>query len=125
MYLIDTNIVIYSSQSAYSYLRELINDAGSSVSDITRLETLGYHQLDKQDLEYFASVFAITTIYPVYPWIVDMAIQLRSQRKMKTGDSLIAGTALAYHLDLYTHNVADFKGIEGLRVVDPLIGPVA
>jgi len=31
-----------------------------------------------------------------------------------------AATALVHDLDLYTHNVSDFAGIEGLRVVDPI-----
>lgn len=53
--------------------------------------------------------------------IIEIAIQLKQSRKMSLGDSVIAATALIHDLELYTHNVSDFAGIEGLRIVDPIL----
>ncbi|NQZ10542.1 MAG: hypothetical protein HRT35_25595 [Algicola sp.] len=46
--------------------------------------------------------------------------ELRQQRKMSLGDAIIAATALEHHQTVVTHNVKDFEGIEGLKVVDPI-----
>ncbi len=39
---------------------------------------------------------------------------------MKLGDALIAATALVHGVELVTRNTADFSGIAGLRVINPL-----
>lgn len=39
---------------------------------------------------------------------------------MSLGDSIIAATALVNSFELYTHNVADFVGISGLKIIDPI-----
>lgn len=39
--------------------------------------------------------------------------------KTKLPDAIIAATALVYDLILITRNTADFKSIDGLKVVDP------
>jgi len=38
---------------------------------------------------------------------------------IKLADAVIAATAVVHNLKLATRNVGDFKGIEGLRVVNP------
>ena len=52
--------------------------------------------------------------------IADRAVQLRQQRRMSLGDSLIAATALVHGEPLVTHNLSDFNWIEGLELIDPL-----
>lgn len=50
-----------------------------------------------------------------------VAAALRSSGRKPTArayDALIAATAIANELPLYTSNAADFEGIEGLTVVD-------
>ena len=39
---------------------------------------------------------------------------------MSLGDSIIAATALCHRLRLATNNTADFKGIPGLELFNPL-----
>jgi len=41
----------------------------------------------------------------------------RRHRMIETADAWIAATALAYQLELVTHNPADFAGIAGLGVI--------
>ena len=51
--------------------------------------------------------------------MLDQAVKLRRQRKMKLGDSLVAGTALAHKFILVTRNTQDFDWIAGLELFDP------
>ncbi len=44
---------------------------------------------------------------------------IRRQHKIKLPDAIIAATALVYDLVLISRNIADFKNISGLLVVDP------
>lgn len=53
--------------------------------------------------------------------IITRAIQLKQIRRMSVGDAIIAATALVNDFDLYTHNVQDFRWIEGLNVIDPIV----
>jgi predicted nucleic acid-binding protein len=43
----------------------------------------------------------------------------RMYKKLKLGDAIIAATALEHNLALITRNIADFRNIAGLRVLDP------
>jgi len=44
---------------------------------------------------------------------------IRKAHKLKLPDAIIAATALVYDLTLLSRNLADFKNITGLKVVDP------
>lgn len=121
MYLIDSNLIIYSSQSQFSYLRPVITHPDASVSEITRLETLGFNRLDSRDEIYFQSLFSVIATQPITATIIDKAIELRQQRKMSVGDAIIAATAVLLNVELYTHNTQDFAWISDLTVIDPII----
>jgi predicted nucleic acid-binding protein len=58
---------------------------------------------------------------PIDEAVIDWAIELRQQFKMKSNDSIIAATALLHGMDIYTRNVDDFKNITGLHVVNPVL----
>jgi predicted nucleic acid-binding protein len=45
--------------------------------------------------------------------------KIRKSSRMKLPDAIIATTALVYSLTLVTRNVADFKNIDGLKLVNP------
>jgi predicted nucleic acid-binding protein len=51
--------------------------------------------------------------------IANKAIDLKREMNIKLADAVIAATAVVHNLKLATRNVGDFKGIEGLRVVNP------
>jgi toxin FitB len=120
MILLDSNIIIYSAQPAYAYLRPLVMNPDNAVSAFTTLEVLGFHRLLQIDQIYFQSVFALLNVKDISPIILSKAIELRQIRKISSGDALIAATALHFGVDLYTHNLMDFTWISGLNVVDPI-----
>ncbi|GHB59803.1 type II toxin-antitoxin system VapC family toxin [Persicitalea jodogahamensis] len=121
MYLIDSNLIIYSSQSKFAYLRPVILHAEATVSEISRLETLGYHKITPKDERYFNSLFSLTRTLEIDLFTINKAIDLRKTRKMSVADAIIAATALLNDCELYSHNVQDFSWIEGLRIVDPIL----
>jgi toxin FitB len=51
--------------------------------------------------------------------IVSSSIHLRQIRRIGLADAIIAATALVHSMPLVTRNVEDFKGIEGLEVINP------
>ena len=120
MKIFDSNLVIYSSLDKYQELRPLITASGVFVSAVTRVETLGYHQLAAEDKAYFEAFFETASIIPITDSVIDKATELRQQKKMSVGDAIIAATALLNDLELYTNNTKDFAHIAGLMVVNPL-----
>jgi predicted nucleic acid-binding protein len=84
------------------------------------LRFLGYHLLTQQDRSEFEEFFAAATVLPISDLVVSKAIELRQMRKIKLGDALIAGTAMAHGLTLVTKDTQDFKWINGLTLLDPL-----
>jgi predicted nucleic acid-binding protein len=119
--LLDSNIVIYAADPAYPHLEPWILAQSFFVSAITRVEVLGFPNLTPEDRRDFERFFARAPMLAVTDAVIEAAIALRQTRRMKLGDSLIAGTALTHQLPLATHNTADFNWIPGLTLVDPLV----
>ncbi len=117
--ILDSNILIYSVNPTYEYLLSYSDDksVSTSISLISKLETLGFHRLkahEKADLE---RLLASLVVHPVTPEIITEAIRLRQQRKRSLGDSIIAATALIYELPVLTNNTADFLDVAGIEVI--------
>ena len=58
-------------------------------------------------------------LYPVEENISNKAIELKRRAPIKLADSIIAATALLNNLKLATRNKEDFKGIDGLEIINP------
>ena len=104
----------------YADLRRFIAEHTPAVSAVSYVEVLGYHKLtdsERQDLEAF---FAAASVLPLSEAVLDRAVQLRQQRKMTLGDSLVAATALVHQLMLVTRNTDDFDWISNLVLLNPL-----
>lgn len=118
--LIDSNIVIYSAQPGYDTLTRWLQKKNIGISDITRIEVLGYFRLLLEDKVYFEKFFDKCDTFPITNTIVLEAISLKQQQKMSTGDAIIAATALVHKLPLVTANTKDFNLVKKLRVINPV-----
>jgi predicted nucleic acid-binding protein len=81
---------------------------------------LEFPRLTQSEKQYFENVFKILILMPINDRVIDKAIELRQQFKMKSNDSIIAATALLHEMVVYTRNVDDFKNITGLQIVNPI-----
>jgi len=120
MKLLDSNIIIYSAKKEYSYLRDIYKENKIFISEITRLEVLGFHRITTEQENYFKSVFSVVTLIPISTNIIDNAIKLRKIYNLSVGDSIISATAKLYKLKLYTNNESDFTSVKGLKIFNPL-----
>lgn len=119
MKLIDSNIIIYSGANENSRLREYFYEDNSFFSSITKIEVLGYHNIQEDQVSYFTEVFKILNVLHVDSEVINKAVSLRQQRNMTLGDSIIAATALLNDLTLITRNVDDFSHITDLQIENP------
>lgn len=121
MKILDSNILIYSAMPSYDYLRVYTRDPNNYAAALTKLEVLGFHNLQPIDKVYFDSIFIVLNIIYADDAVISKAIEIRRLKKISVGDSVIAATALIHDLELYTRNVSDFTHITGLRVVNPIL----
>ncbi|XCN72015.1 MAG: type II toxin-antitoxin system VapC family toxin [Candidatus Electrothrix aestuarii] len=118
--LLDSNAIIYSVKPEFDTLRRFIAEQNPSVSAISYVEVLGYHQLTEPDKDDFVEFFDTARIVPVTQSVLIQAVALRQQRKMSLGDAIIAATALLNELTLVTANVSDFRWVEDIKLMNPL-----
>lgn len=83
-------------------------------------EVLGYDALDAQDSKYFRDLFATMQNHLFDELITQQVIALRKAYVVQLPDAIIAGTALAHNLTLWSHNTTGFANIAGLQLFDPL-----
>ena len=65
-------------------------------------------------------MFRILQTLPIDESVVREAVRVRQLKKISLGDSLVAATALVHGLEIVTRNTADFAGIPGLTVINPI-----
>ena len=53
----------------------------------------------------------------VLKWAEVMVAARRSGRRLETADAWIAATAVLYDAPLITHNVSDYLGVAGLKLI--------
>lgn len=118
--LLDSNILIYASNGTSLRAAELVAGEDHAVSSITPIEVYGCKNLSPEEKEALDTVFARLIVYDLDQEVIDGAIRLRQAHRMRLGDSIIAATALCHGLRLATNNTADFTGIPGLELFNPL-----
>lgn len=117
--VIDSNSVIYAADlngKTYNYLKERRSEI--CISDVSRVEVLGFHALLPNDKLFFTHFFAQIRLIPISEPIILKAIELRSTKKMSLGDAFIAATALVLDEPLFTSNFDDFKYFKNLKLID-------
>lgn len=118
MILLDSNIVIYAAEPEYKKLRKWLQSQFLFISDLTKLEVLGYHRITDDQFIWFTGFFDSIQSFPISNDIIEVAIPLRRSYKMSLGDSIIAATALEHNLELCTNNRNDFQNVDNLKMVD-------
>ena len=121
-YLIDTNVVSdYLSASfpdAGIALLDSAIDAVPNISIITQIELLCWNTDDitTQNVKDFIED---SVVLDINPDVIVHCVALRKGKKIKTPDSIIAATALAYGYTVITANEKDFANIKGLKFINP------
>jgi predicted nucleic acid-binding protein len=77
--ILDSNIVIYAFQPKYleSNLESFLLQGEFSVSNVTRLEVMGYWRNSDAEFKLFDLFFEATNVIDISSEIIDRAIQLR------------------------------------------------
>jgi len=121
-YLIDTNVIIdylgnKISQSGMQFMNTVI-DAVPNISIITKIEVLGFNTT-KSEYQILIDFMDDSNVIELSKNVADICIEIRKRNKIKLPDAIIASTALASNSALITRNIADFKNINGLIVINP------
>jgi len=122
MVIFDTNILIelYRGNIAVKEEIESINSNVFYISSITVAEFM-VGAKDKTDLKKIEKQLSYYTAIPINTEITDIFIDLfrtlTLSHRPGIADTLIAATALYYHLPLYTYNKKHFQFIPGIELV--------
>lgn len=123
-WLLDSNVFIEGA-AGISYAGNALAKAAAidwcGFSAMSRLEVFGFPCLTALDEQRFEILLAQFHEVSVSPAVIQTAIQLRKQVKIKTPDAIIAATALVEDAHLVTRNISDFQKIPGLTVIDSAI----
>ena len=119
--LLDSNIVIYTLIPEHTAVRNYVKDLSIHVSQVTRVEVLGFSGLALDQFKAYELLMADMIHLAVCKRVIDSAVRLRRLHKMSLGDALIAATALVHGLTLITRNARDFQWIPRLHMVNPFV----
>ena len=117
--LLDTNIVIHACQPDVDWLASWTTHPNAAIASVTRIEALGFAGISAEEETALLDFVSACPTYALDDGVIERAIKLRQQKKMKLGDAIIAATALEYDIPLVTRNEDDFKHIAGLDLRNP------
>jgi predicted nucleic acid-binding protein len=120
-YLVDSNIFIYATKPEDSVAYHLLlNNDNFFFSSITSIEVLGYNKLTSETKSDLKQIFSAGTEIGISKDIVKKSIELRQEKMMSLGDTIIAATAIVNDLVLLTRNIDDFKNLN-FKLENPYI----
>jgi len=117
-HLLDTNIVIgllkaFDPAIALAEQAALVLEQ-SAVSQITRLELLGYPKLTDEEDQNIRAFLATCQVCLIDETIEAEAIRLRRSGTFKLPDAIVAATAITYRLKLLTLDQGMAQGLKRL-----------
>ena len=107
------------SQVTIDLLSNLITEHCFNISILTKIEFLGWDKHTPEGFKKCKELIEPANIYFLDEEIANKAIELKTKRKIKLADAVIAATALLNNLILATRNVDDFKGLKELQIINP------
>lgn len=117
--LLDTNIVIHGCRPGGEWLAPWIESPQAAIASVTKIEALGFASIKPEEERAIDELFGTCIVYALDDAVIARAVRVRRGSKISVMDAIIAATALEHDLMLVTQNVDDFKGIEGLQIVNP------
>lgn len=123
-YLWDTNTAIYYLQqqfpvSAEKFVDSILVNSKPAISVITEIELMCWKGSSEKDNAVIKSFITDCFLFELEQSIKEQTAVIRKEVKMKLPDAIIAATALSYNLTLVTRNVADFKNLPTIKLVNP------
>ena len=123
-HLWDTNTAIYYLQQLFppgaeKFMDDLLKDEQPIISAITEIELLCWKTATEKDLEVLHNFINDTFVIELEQPVKLKTAEIRKDHKLKLPDAIIAATAVVYDLTLLSRNVADFKNIVGLKMINP------
>lgn len=126
MYLLDTDIIIYSLKGVPEVVNSLREHRNSpmSISVVTYGELVFGAENSEKRPQNLSRVHRTAEIYPVLPAtraVMDTFGRLKAELRRDGNvvddfDLIVASTALSHGLTLVTNNTRHFKHVPGLRV---------
>lgn len=121
MVLLDSNILIYLRHPKFGQeISAKLANQRLSTCNIVIAEVLGFKGLELEDAKYFEQLFAAMKNHLINSSVTKKTIEIRRTISIQLPDAIIAATTIENGLELWTHNLADFKDIPGINLVDPL-----
>jgi len=134
VYLIDTDIIIYSLKGNPVVMENLRNHRGDpmAISVITYGEMVYGARKSRQVERNLAAARRVAEIYPLLPItqsVVETFASIRSDLQLAglpldDMDLLIAATSMSHNLTLVTNNEKHFSRVPGLSLVNWATSPV-
>jgi predicted nucleic acid-binding protein len=112
--LADTNILVYLLDGRPQLIPYF--DSLFYISSITELEFIGVKEIPKLKLKKRESLVNDCIILPFDDEIIQIAISIKQQVKVKAPDAIIAATSIKHQLPLLTADIG-FKRIPNLSLI--------
>ena len=120
-FILDTNIIIYLSQEKMKMTDFASKGDRLCISIISYMESLGHPFKNKEEEIIVKSLCDTCEIFNLTKQITDKTIEIRKQFKIKLPDAIIAASALENNAVLVSANVKDFKMIDEISIINPVI----
>jgi predicted nucleic acid-binding protein len=118
----DTNVVSEYFSASFPPSGMLLMDGAidntPNISVITRIELLSWKTTEDTE-QKVKNFIDDSLVLHISEDVILKSVSIRRGQKIKTPDAIVAATALAHGLILITNNEKDFKGVNGLRIVNP------
>lgn len=119
-YLIDTNIAIYYLNNELPEVTaNKLDEDTLSISVITRMELLSWRDAKADEYSIIETFIQNTNVHDLIEPVIVKAIEIRRNYSVKLPDAIIAATSLVHDYILVTRNIADFKNINQVMLLNP------